>query len=199
MTRRKVYRPRRPPRLENPDLFPAWVFCKPPDGFDAVRLRGGPVFEAMAAVGFRVQVVEPGAVRNIEIRPPWTFVYVPVPSEDWSGSASGLEDLRCSVIMDCHFPIMDVGALIGADQAIIDTIDHKDTLLANLALAEVVTVPQPGWAADLAEVNPNVHVLPDLVEDDLGGQEFIMRLGEIAQASIKVKTGRWETRKELGL
>lgn len=198
MTRRKVYQPRRKVRVKNPDLFPAWVWCKPPAAFGAVWKRGGPVFDAMAGMGWRVQVVESGKRTRIEIVPPWTYIFLPVPSEDASEWCESLTNSRCSVIMDCHFPIMNMETAIGTDQAVIDAIDGKDTALANLALAEVATVPHPSWAADLAEVNPNVFLLPDL-PDDTDGEEFIVRLSEAATASTKVKAERWRTRKEMGL
>lgn len=197
--RRKAVRVARLPRFENPELFPAWIFAKPPAGYDAVNLRGGPVFEVMAEMGLRVQVIEAGAgdVR-VEFHRPWTYVYLPVPSADCSAWVEGLPSYS-SVIMDCHFPIMNMETAIGADQTLIDLIDNKDTLLANLAVADVVTVPKEEWAADLAEVNRNVFLLPDLKESDQDPSVFIMRLSEIAQASAKAKQSRLDARREMGL
>lgn len=197
--RRKAVRVVRRPRFENPELFPAWIFAKPPDGYDAVNLRGGPVFEVMAEMGLRVQVIEAGAgdVR-VEFLRPWTYVYLPVPADDCQPWVEGLPSYS-SVIMDCHFPIMNMETAIGTDRTLIDVIDNKDTLLANLAAADVVTVPKETWAADLSEVNPNVFLLPDLRESDQDPSGFIMRLSEIAQASIRVKQARLVARREMGL
>ncbi len=196
MTRRRAYVPRKPVRLENPELFPAWVFVQPPAAFDAINLRGGLAFEAIAAAGFRVQVVPAGASERVGFYPPWTYLYLPVPAEDCRGWVEGLP-YHCSVIMDCHFPIMDMETAMGSDQALIDVIDNKDTLLANLACADVVTVPKESWAADLAEVNPNVFLLPDM--EPGSEQAFIMRLAEVAAASVQVKAARWRARGEMGL
>ncbi len=200
MTRRKAYVPRKPFRFENPEAFPAWVYIRPPG--EAAVLRGGPVFDVMADMGLRVQRLEQQGddevVQVVFGYRPWTFVFCTVPYAPWP--AEVLANEYCSVIMDCHFPIMDMGQVTGDDGTIIEIIDRKDDLLANLALAEVVTVPHPTWAADLAEVNPNVFVLPDLHEDeDRGGVRFISRLSAAASLSGQVKQARWRARGEMGL
>ena len=55
--RRKAVRVARLPRFENPELFPAWIFAKPPAGYDAVNLRGGPVFEEIGRASCRERVL----------------------------------------------------------------------------------------------------------------------------------------------
>lgn len=184
------------PVVENPNLFAAWAWLRPADDFDAPRLRGGPVFEEMARLGFRVQTIPAGVEARVEVWRPWTFVVLSVPSSDASGWIDELPN-HSSVIMDCHFPIMDMETAIGANDQLVDIIDNKDMLLANLAAADVVTVPRPEWAADLAEVNPNVFLLPDY--DERCPQAFHLRLGEVALASQQVKAARARLRGEMGL
>ncbi len=201
MIRRRVYRPKRaePPfRLDDPEAFPAYVFS-PSASTEAAWLRGGPVFEAMAEMGFRVQVLEQQDAVEVTIHRPWTFLFMHVPSADWAPVMESLADRPCSVIMDCHFPIMNMGDATGSDESLIATIDTMDTLLANLALAEVVTVPHPDWAADLAEVNQNVFLLPDLEETGHGVQLFMSRIAAAANMSGQVKQARWRARGEMGL
>jgi hypothetical protein len=186
------------PTVENPALFPGWVWAKPPPDFDAPRKRGGPVFELMKQMGMRVEVFEGGdTAARVPIWRPWTYIVLSLPAADCSEWMGSLDDLACSVIMDCHFPIMNMGNAIGANSDIVDIIDNKPILLANLALADVITVPQPGWAADLAEVNPNVFLLPDF--DEANAEAFSLRLMEIAQASVGVKQARQAARREMGL
>lgn len=201
MTRRRAYRPKKhaPPfQLENPEAFPAYVFS-PSATPEAAWLRGGPVFEAMAEMGFRVQILDPHCAVEVAIHRPWTFLFMHVPAADWAPTMESLADRPCSVIMDCHFPIMNMGDATGTDEVLIATIDNKDTLLANLALAEVVTVPHPNWAADLAEINPNVFLLPDLEETEHGVGQFMARMATAAQLSGQVKSDRTRLRGEMGL
>ncbi len=199
--RRKILRSistgRIAPRVENPDVLPAWVFMEPPAGHNAIRLRGGLFFDALEQLGIRVQRIRAGESGNIGVWSPWTYVFLSVPFEDVGPSTERVADANCSVIMDCHFPIMNMERAIGSDGDLADIIDHKDTMLQNLAHADVVTVPQPGWAADLAEVNPNVFLLPDF--DIATGAAFSLRMGEIAAASIRAKQARQKARREVGL
>lgn len=203
---KRIRRPRRAPdpeplpKVENPELFLAWVWCEPQEAYDAPHLRGGPIFEAMADMGLRVQVIPQtatGEVAQVTIRRPWTIVFATVPAADFTSAATAMADDTCSVIMDCYWPIMNMEQAIGTDDQIIGVIDHKDVLLANLALADVVTVPHARWAEQLAEVNPNVHILPDYEDDQ--PERFALRLQEIAQASIRVKQARQAARREMGL
>lgn len=184
------------PKLENPALFPGWVWCRPPAAYDAPLKRGELFFKALAEFGVRVEIVEQVPNVAVPIWRPWTYLVCSVPTEDWSAALEALPT-HCSVIMDCHFPIMNMETAIGNDADIIDIIDRKPTLLANLALADAVTVPQRGWAADLAEVNPNVFLLPDFDIDH--PEAFSVRMVEIAQASVRVKQGRLLVRQEMGL
>lgn len=184
-------------RVENPERFPAWVWLRPPDAYDAPRKRGGPVFEEMARLGFRVTVFDQGAEVRVPINRPWTYIVCSVPGGDCGPWVESVADDPCSVIMDCHFPIMNMEIAIGADTEIMAVIDNKETILANLALADAVTVPQPGWAADLAAINPNVYLLPNFEEHR--ADEFGLRLAEIALASASVKQARQAARREMGL
>lgn len=184
-------------RVENPSLFASWVWISPPDEFDAPVKRGRRLFEEMAHIGYRVELLSAGWEGQLSIWRPWTFIVGPVPAADVSAWVGGLDDLHCSVIFDCHFPIMNLETAIGADDQIIGVIDRKDVMLANLALADAVTVPHPSWATDLAEVNPNVFLLPDY--DDRSADRFGIRLAEIAQTSMRIKLDRQRVRKEMGL
>lgn len=185
-------------RVENPSLFPAWVWMRPPDAYDAPRKRGGPLFAEMDRLGFRVQVIpQTTAVHNVAIWRPWTYIVCSLPSGDFTETAESVDDAPCSVIMDCHFPIMNMEQAIGDDEQLIHIIDNKESLLANLALADAVTVPQAGWAADLAAVNPNVFLLPDYT--DATADRFGVRLAEVAQASANIKKARQAARREMGL
>jgi hypothetical protein len=188
-----------PARIENPDLFPAWAWLRPPDDFNAPYLRGELFFETAADMGLRVQTIAAGAVGDearVAIWRPWTYVVLPLPASDVSGWIGGLPD-HCSVIMDCHFPIMDMETAVGSADQLVEIIDQKDMLLANLALADVVTVPRPVWAEALARVNPNVFVLPDF--DEARPDAFGLRMVEIALASVRVARARAAACEEMGL
>jgi len=212
-----------PVKFERPELMPAWVWCEPPADFDAIRLRGELYFAGLEETGIRVQRVKAGTAYNAAVYQPWTFMFMMLPWDDFADHAEWFATRNASLIMDCHFPIMNMETAVGSDQTLVDIIDRKDTLLANLALADAVTCPRPEWAADLAEVNPNVFVLPDIeapawMYDDsdsdeepsdaevdeyesamASAQRFGMRMMEIAQASIRVKQERMRARREMTL
>ncbi len=155
-------------KIEKPELFPAYVYLQPPD-VNAVRLRGKALFDLMAGLGYRVQQI-PGAVpvpgakqeAQIGIYKPWTFVFVPVGYADIGPLLDSLEQNSCSFIMDCHFPIMDMSRIVADAETFANVAGNRDVMLANLRIADAVTCPKAEWAADLAEVNPNVFLLPDL-------------------------------------
>lgn len=204
MTRkRKILRQRPPvlPRVENPDALTAWVVIEPPDGgFDAVNARGGPLFETLKMMGLRVQLIAghdatkgPGPSAEIEIHRPWTQIFMPVGHNDFAPIYERLP-WWCSVIMDCHFPIMNPEMMIGSEEAMAGVMAHRDQMIANLALAEAVTVPHPRWAANLAALNPNTFYLPDFKGD---GGDFVVKLGEIANTAATIKLARVRDRRDL--
>ena len=192
-----------PARLENPDQVPAWVYMEPPDQFNAVQLRGAAFFDQMAAYGVRVQRIpgvaagSPGSDHadvEFQIFRPWTHIFVNVRGGDLAPFLDSLPPW-CSMIMDCHFPIMDMEAAIGSNEQLIGVIDHKDELLANLALADAVTVSQKHWAADLAEINPNVFYLPDL-QGPLT-DAWALKMVEIATSAVAMRNKRLQMRKDM--
>lgn len=189
------------PRVENPDALNAWVVIEPPKGFDAANLRGGPLFDALKMMGLRVQLIPghdgtkgPGPSAEIEIHRPWTHIFMPVGPADFALLYERLP-WYCSVIMDCHFPIMNPEMMIGSDEALAGVMAHRDQMIANLALAEAVTVPHPHWAANLAALNPNTFYLPDFKGD---GGEFVVKLGEISNTAVATKMARLRLRREMG-
>lgn len=214
-----------PIRFERPDLLPAWVWVEPPPDFDAIRLRGQLFFEGLEESGIRVERIKPGGKYKPTAWQPWTYVFMMLPWADFAPYAEWFLARPMSIIMDVHFPIMNMEKAIGSSQVLIDIIDRKDVLLANLAMADAVTVSRPEWAADLAEINPNVYCLPDLEapawmyhdsDDDSdeepseaevaeyeagmrNAQQFGMRMVEIAQASVRVKQERLRARREMQL
>lgn len=154
-------------KIDNPSLYPAWVYLEPPENFDAPKLRGGPCFDVLEEVGIRVQRIKPSPadadvvqMHRVAIYLPWTFLFMPVLVGDMSSTLDMLSEIRgCSVIMDCHFPVMSPNDLVGPDSDLVR--DNRDTILNNLSLADAVTVSQPQWAADLVGEVPNVYYLPD--------------------------------------
>ena len=82
---KRARRPRRAPALpkvENPGMFPAWVWLRPADGYDAPRKRGEDAFAAFAALGFRLQIIPAGSTGDAtrcEIHRPWTFIFGSLP------------------------------------------------------------------------------------------------------------------------
>jgi hypothetical protein len=174
-------------KIENPERFPAYIYSGYPDTdpYNTEVKRGGPYFEMLQHVGFRVTRLTPGVEASITLALPWTFLFIPVPATD---SVAALEDLtrnRCTVILDCHFPIMQLEkVMVPNDEVMFSVIENRDVMLANLATACAVTVPQKEWAADLAEVNPRVWYLPDLDdEDETSLTNFATRFMEIAVAT----------------
>jgi hypothetical protein len=187
--------------IDNPELYPKWVYQIGSEvDLDIARLRGKSAFEAMAQVGMRVhEIVSSG---SFEVVRPWTYLFTFAQVDvDVASMLAPLKETCCSVIMDCHFPVMRLDrAFTKNPDDMFKLIENRDLVLANLALADAVTVPDPAWAAELAEVNPNVFYLPNLhVEDEENPTErdvseinrFIVRLGEIAGASAAVKRTKY--------
>lgn len=200
-------------KIENPDLFPSYVYVSSPDEH-AYRVRGQLFFDNLAKLGLHVDQVRGTAAAELgswtlKIRRPCTILFYPVPHEDFGPQAKMLSRHPVAVIMDCHFPIMDLTHVI-ADEATLTLLEQtRPVMLANLAMADAVTVPHPAWAAELAEVNSNVYVLPDLVASDvfysddddidvpedewLAGEqslsEFMLRFQEIAMAAMQHRRG----------
>jgi hypothetical protein len=176
-------------------------------GFDkhpeVARLRGKDAFDAMAQTGIRVEeIVGDGA--SFKIQQPWTYYFTFVNTDISVGEELlQLEGTPSSVIMDCHFPVMRLEhAFTKVPDDMFKLIENRNIILGNLALADAVTVPSPGWAADLVGVNPNVFYLPDLqMESDYYGDtmmdreiedvnRFIVRLSEAASASAVAKKAK---------
>jgi hypothetical protein len=156
-------------QLENPDKFPAYVYAGYPDDdpYDTEVKRGGPFFETVKQSGLRVTRLPPGPIEGFPISRPWTFVFVSVPFTDVSEALDQLQKLSCSVIFDCHFPIMELERVSApSDDTIFQVIENKEVILSNLAQACAVTVPHKEWAADLVHVNPRVWWLPDIESED---------------------------------
>lgn len=205
-------------KIENPDIFPAYIYVSSPDE-RARRLRGQAAFEGLAELGLRVEEIrtvpspDQAAMVEIRIRRPWTFVFLPVAPVDFSPYAEAFHDKPCSIIMDCHFPITRMEYAIAEDSEQLAAMwAAQPVMLANLRLADAVTVPQPDWAADLAGEVPNVYVLPDLelpeafyrqhegltdedcdAIEEVGtypGNAFVVRFQEIAMAAQQRKAAR---------
>jgi hypothetical protein len=175
-------------KIENAERFPAYIYSGFPDDdpYDTEVKRGGPYFETLREAGFRVTRLPPGPVSEIPIVQPWTFIFVPVPFTDVSPHIEQLTTLSCSVVFDCHFPIMQLERVQTPDNDIfLQVIESKEVILANLAKACAVTVPHTEWAAELATVNPRVWWLPDIeAEDDEASIiKFASKFMEIAVAT----------------
>lgn len=116
------------------------------------------------------------------VRRPWTFLYVPVQTDDAAEWLPWFQERTCSVIMDVHFPVMRQETVLGDDATILEVLEHREQMITNLSLACAVTVSQEAWTADLAEVNPNVWFLPDIEPgDDDSLTEFTIKFSEILQ------------------
>jgi hypothetical protein len=191
------------PLIENPELYPAWGYQIDSErNPEVARLRGKDAFDAMEQIGLRVEEIS-GRGGSFEIRKPWTYIFMFVNTDvDSTEELLATEGAPCSIIMDCHFPIMRLEHAFTKDpDDMFKLIENRDIILGNLALADAVTVPNSDWAADLAEVNPNVYYLPDLHiesgdDDEPTGREiedlnrFIVRLNEVANASAAAKKAR---------
>lgn len=178
------------PLIENPELYPAWL-VQVSNNEQVQQLRGLPVFEMLLDIGIRVEFLVQGE-NEIKIKKPWTYIFVPVPIVDFTDQRKMFDQNPCSVIMDCHFPIMHLEQAWSYDpDDMFSIIESKDIMLHNLSLADAVTVPQTAWAADLAEVNSNVFLLPDLQEEsEEAATKFMLRLNEIAAASVTYRRAR---------
>lgn len=165
-----------------------WFWVRPPAEFDAPRKRGAALFDALRLQRIKTTIADSGgdvAVPHYSDR--WTILVAPLPTADVTDILKGWANQRVCTIFDVHFPIMDMENAIGSDQAIIDIIDRKELLLANIALADAVTVPDPGWASDLAgAVGANVFYLPDLEnDDDASVEDWARALTVIANSAIR--------------
>lgn len=190
--------------LENPSNFPKWV-CQYPDNEQYQQLRGLPAFELLEQeVGIRVQYViggDPNEKSQIEIVKPWTFLFMPVPITDFAESRKRLDVTPCAVIMDCTFPIMNLenAFVIDRPDGMFDLIESREVVLNNLRLADLVTVPRPGWAFDLAAELDNVFLLPDLVLSEGDGDDELTDrdmealnkfLGRLSEAGAQAAANR---------
>jgi len=152
------------PKVENPEMFPAWAVQ-----FDTYEpsaiMRGKPWAQLLAERGLRVTEITPEH-NGFYTQQPWTYLYMPVSLvQSMVGMFESLETASCSVILDCHFPItqLDQAYTIDDPDNILTVIEHKDDIIESLKLADLVTVPHPDWAEELAEITPHVFLLPDLI------------------------------------
>ena len=177
------------PLIENPELYPVWVVQFSPSE-EAEALRGKQVFEMMQEFGFRVDILNHPA--PVVIRQPWTYLFCPVPIVDFTEHRKALDTQPCSVIMDCHFPIMALEhAFTPEPDGMFELIESREVMINNLSLADAVTVPHEKWAADLAEVNPHVFLLPDVDNDSEDSYaKFMARVNEIAVMSHRTRKAR---------
>lgn len=177
--------------IENPEAFPAWVFRL--DATDAAReLRGLRAFEMLRDMGMRVHEV-PADGGETMIQLPWTFIYMPVPWDDFTQARKGLDRAPCSVIMDCHFPAVDMSTAYvdGDPDGMFKMIESREVILNNLRLADAVTVPRADWAVDIAAYNATTFILPDLVHDNERAlSKWIIKLNEVAVASANSRKRR---------
>src|SRR5262245_53085616 len=181
-------------RLENPDIIPGFIYVEPPRKFGAVKKRGGPFFDQLADLGYNVARIpaEPlGEPKRIPIFRPWTFLYMPVPVDDTTAWFADLPRERCSVILDCHFPIMNLEYAIADEATLAMVAERRPQILANLAAADAVTVPRGEWAAPITEVNPSVWLLPD-INRATDVVAFTLRFNEICAAVVAAARGKGE-------
>lgn len=183
-------------KIENPDLFASWIYGFAGD--EVADARGRDVFLLYAELGMRtVEWKMDGSTEfTLQAWKPWTHLFVPVPhnplpEDGWDWFAKS----PISVIMDVHFPLMDLSRafIVGGDQDdVLKLIENKEVMLESLARADAVTVSQPDWAADLAHVNPNVFYLPDVNHED--GEEslvrFQLKLMEVATLAMNSKRAK---------
>ena len=169
---------RQPLRVENPFDFPGYVYMEPPNAFDAVWKRGGPWFDTLADIGYRVGRYVEGIDITVTMYRPWTIFYQNVPYLDSREQITRLKEGAC-VILDCHFPIMRLEQTIfegdESDQYL-SLVESVPMMLANMRAACAVTVPNEAWAADLVEEVPHVYYLPDInTPEDLNvfGSKFM--------------------------
>lgn len=190
------------PFVEDPDAFPSWVYqyTSTPEYEFVNNLRGVPMFKMMEEVGFHVtgwDMESPSF--EIQFRGAWTHVFLMAPPyDDLTKVQQGWECRNASIIIDCHFPIVDMTHVAAPDADFMRIIEHRDVMLNNLRLAEAVTTPRAEWAADLAQFNPNVFILPDLDlhdgdSDRVAGEKLIrfqVRFASAANAALKEHTAR---------
>lgn len=190
------------PFVEDPDAFPSWVYqyTSNPEYEHVNNLRGVPVFKVMEESGFHVTGWPMEEPFTVPFRGVWTYIFLMAPPyDDLSEIYDRWECRNVSLIIDCHFPIMDMTRTIAPDDAEYMRLhEHREVMLKNLRLAEAITTPQAKWAADLAQVNPNVFILPDLELDDadpdtVTGEKmmrFQLKFAQASNASMREHTQR---------
>lgn len=180
-------------KIENPDLFPTWVY-----GFagpETADLRGKAVFELYAEIGMRVVEVELGKALEFQAWKPWTHIFLPVPhvqipDEMWDW----FERSPVSLVLDCHFPLMNLtqAYVIDEPDRMFDIIEAKEIMIENVRRAHAVTVSNLDWVMDIAALNPNTFYLPDIRWED--GEDsivsFQLKLMEAATATHRIRTSR---------
>jgi hypothetical protein len=154
--------------FENPELFPVWIWGHEVEPIS--RLRGLAYYSYLEASGLRVQHVAVGSENSrfqLKIEQPWTYVIFPVPMIDWTQIMGEYVKLNCSFILDVHFPIMNLSQATSlVPGGVLQLVKSQEMMLANLAVADAVTVSNSEWAAELSEFVDNVFYLPDLVMPD---------------------------------
>ncbi len=150
-----------------------------------LRLRGGRYFTEM-------QARNPGrCMRNETARVGFhrgcaTIMHMPLPTADITAQVA---DMRLAYdvpehwkrfTVDLVFPLMEAYNMVGDAEEIIDIIDNREVLLANLRAADGVTVSQPEWMADLPDdLQAKAYVLPD-IGPQFSARRFGERFEEIA-------------------
>jgi hypothetical protein len=175
--------------LIGPDQ-PAWI-----------RARGGPVFDMWTELGLDVTVALSKAVTI----PLLARVFMSVTAAP--DVVAALRQWRANptvlAVVDVCFPLMRPDAMQGVSVATSQAAmaywtqrENQQAALAAVRAADAVTVPwaewdgYPGWIDDLAEHNPNVHVLPDLTGDPADVGRFARELLQIWDSTRLLKDAR---------
>lgn len=161
---------------------------------NTVRLRGGAAFEAWRERGMPASV-SPWILMGDHDPLHHFLYYVAVPADPHI--AAYLEQLakcrHCVVVVDVFFPITRPDAVVGAAETVAYWLQHRETGLRAIRVANVVTTPWPAcdgcpdWIDMLSDVNPNVMILPDLVDGPLQVASFQSILESAWQLGLTLK------------
>jgi glycosyltransferase involved in cell wall biosynthesis len=72
-----------------------------------------------------------------------------------------LKDMGKRLVLDMDDDYLVLDSRHHSQKGIDEWADHRDRLLANIALADAVTVASPALAEVYGQYNPNVHVIPN--------------------------------------
>lgn len=186
--------------VNTPGLFPTWIWMMSP--VDTVNhLRGGPFFRRLHELGFKVQFVQGESVEemdescesfgaDIEINSPWTFIFfAEVPVNDLTQTFADLAHAPCSIIIDCHHPLVDIDEDVSYYR-------FRDVMLRNLSMAHAVTTSKPEWATQLVDYNENVFNLADCpididtMNDHAQMGSWVLTFNEVAAIAQQVRMRR---------